>query len=129
MAGGFFVQKVHWKVTALEGRQSLVLACQERAVQAKKNHNDPAVQERLYLYPRLSRKEMAWVDLLSSKEAFLGTEQLTIDLHMCSSSALRCDLAFEAPAHQLTSSRRRCSKSSARSGRRTCSAGRRVLAS
>ena len=79
------------------------------------------------LYPRLSRKEMARVDLLGSGQAFLGSERLTIDLHMCS-SAVRCDLAFEAPAHQLTSSRRRCSKSSARSGRRRCSAGRRVLA-
>jgi hypothetical protein len=78
---------------------------------------------------RLARKEMAWVELLSWEQAFLEPERLATDLRMCFSSPLRCDLAFEAPVHQLTSSRRRCSTSSAQSGRRTCSAGRRVLAS
>ena len=74
------------------------------------------------------RKEMVWVGLLSWEQAFLGSERLTRDLHM-SSFALRCDLALEALTHQLTSSRRQCSTSSAQSGTKTCFPGRRVLAS
>jgi len=48
-----------------------VLASQERVVQAKKNHNDPAAQEkRLYLYVRVEAEGCVQVEDEGSVRAF-----------------------------------------------------------